>query len=405
MEVYLHIPFCHVKCAYCALHSFAGRDHFIEPYVAALEREIRCMGAGQRVETVYFGGGTPSLLTARQVETLLAACAQVFSLADDAEITMEAHPATVSLAYLRDLRALGVNRLSFGVQSAHDDTLRRVGRAHTVAEAARALAWARAAGFGNAGVDLIYGLPGESLARWRASLARALAWEPDHVSAYALAVEPGTALARRVEMGQETVADADWMAEMYDVTTDLLAAGGLRQYEISNWARPGLACRHNLGVWRGGEYIGLGAGAHGYVNGVRYEVIRDLEEYIRRVADPEPVLTPADRGFKPSVRQSLSRPSEPRLSPLTPAAGATYPLSEREMMEEAMILGLRLVEEGVSAGRFAARFGRDLWDAFGPELDALLALGLLERHGDAVRLTPRARLVSNQVFVRFVSAE
>lgn len=379
MEVYLHIPFCRSKCAYCALHSFAGRERLIAPYVAALQQEIRCVGAGQRVDTVYFGGGTPSLLAPAQVGALLETCAAAFSLADGAEITMEAHPATVDAAYLRDVRAAGVNRLSFGVESGHDDTLRRMGRTHTVAQAQQAVAWARAAGFDNVGVDLIYGLPGDTRARWRSTLARALAWSPDHVSAYALAVEPGTPLARRVAAGQERVGDGDLMAALYALAGAALAGVGLQQYELSNWARPGKVCRHNVNVWRGGAYYGLGAGAHGYVAGVRYAVVGDLETYLDRM-----------------------RAGQPGAPGLSPAVGEAHRLSAREMMEEAMFLGLRLTAEGVPAGRFAARFGRGLWEVFGAELAELIALGLLEQHGDAVRLTPRARLVSNQVFVRFV---
>ncbi|MCZ7542402.1 MAG: radical SAM family heme chaperone HemW [Anaerolineae bacterium] len=260
MEVYLHIPFCRSKCAYCALHSFAGRERLIAPYVAALQQEIRCVGAGQRVDTVYFGGGTPSLLAPAQVGALLETCAAAFSLADGAEITMEAHPATVDAAYLRDVRAAGVNRLSFGVESGHDDTLRRMGRTHTVAQAQQAVAWARAAGFDNVGVDLIYGLPGDTRARWRSTLARALAWSPDHVSAYALAVEPGTPLARRVAAGQERVGDGDLMAALYALAGAALAEAGLQQYELSNWARPGKACRHNVSVWRGGGVLWPGRG-------------------------------------------------------------------------------------------------------------------------------------------------
>mgnify|MGYP005833156399 CR=1 FL=1 len=383
MEVYLHIPFCRVKCDYCALHSFAGREHLVGRYSAALRREIRCVGNGETVASIYFGGGTPSLLTPGLVGALLETCADVFALADDVEITLEAHPATVSTTYLRDLRACGVNRLSFGVQSAHDDILRGVGRMHTVAQAGQALAWARAAGFDNVGLDLIYGLPGDSLARWRETLAHALAWEPDHVSAYALAVECGTRLARRINAGQVAVADADQMAEMYDAAGEAFARAGLGQYELSNWARPGKACRHNLSVWRGGEYLGLGAGAHGFAAGVRYQVVGRLDAYLRRMT--RHMLYP-----------------EPCLFPRSPAVARTHRLSRREMMEEAMFLGLRLTEEGVSGARFAARFGRKVEDVFGAELEELLALGLLERRGDAIRLTPRARLISNQVFVHFV---
>ncbi|MBN1285706.1 MAG: coproporphyrinogen III oxidase family protein, partial [Anaerolineae bacterium] len=293
---------------------------------------------------------------------------------------MEAHPGAVSAAYLRDLRRLGVNRLSFGVQSGHDDTLARVGRWHTVETARRALAWARQAGFDNVGIDLIYGLPGDGPARWDATLRRVLAWQPDHISAYALMLEPGTPLACAVAAGRAAIADDDTMADMYEAAGARLAAAGFEQYELSNWAQPGRACRYNLHVWRGGDYLGVGAGAHGCVGGVRYRVTADVAAYLQRMAEPA--------GAPPGV---------------SPAAEEAHPLSRREQMEEAMFLGLRLTQEGVSAQRFAARFGCDLREAFGAPLRRLVALGLIECRGDTVRLAPHARLVSNRVLAEFVS--
>jgi oxygen-independent coproporphyrinogen-3 oxidase len=384
LAVYLHIPFCRRKCAYCALPSRARHRDSLARYVPALAQEVRAWRAWPgrpAVESIYFGGGTPALLHPAGAAALLAACSDAFTLSGEVEVTLEAHPGAVSLLYLRDLRRLGINRLSIGVQSGHDETLARLGRRHTVAAAQRALTAAREAGFDNVGVDLIYGLPGESLAHWRDSLRRVLAWSPDHISMYALTVEDGTPLACWVRDGRAQIADDDLMADMYDLAGEMLDRAGLMQYELSNWARPGLACRHNLHVWRGGDYVGCGAGAHGLFDGVRYTVTSDVDRYIRRLRAP----LPADDARLPS-----------------PAIDDSQRLTPREQMAEFMFLGLRLTAEGVSAARFEARFGRRMWDVFGAQMAMLIERGLLARCGDAVCLTPRARLVSNQVFMHFL---
>ena len=242
ISLYLHIPFCSLKCAYCDFNSYAGLEEMILPYDDALIEEIRLWArmAGERpVATVFFGGGTPSLLPLSEVERITAALGDAFALQPDAEVSLEANPGTVNPDYLRGLLAAGVNRLSFGVQSFHDDELKTLDRIHTATEAAEGYRWARETGFHGINLDLIYGLPEQPLERWRSTLEEAIALDPDHLSLYALTVEEGTKLAHDVSQGRAPEPDPDAQADMYEWAMERLERAGYRQYEISNWARPG----------------------------------------------------------------------------------------------------------------------------------------------------------------------
>jgi oxygen-independent coproporphyrinogen-3 oxidase len=355
---------------------------------------------------LYFGGGTPSLLSLAQVDHILSAIRRTFALAEDAEITLEANPGTVDLAYLQGLRALGVNRLSLGVQSFDEATLRLLGRIHTVAEAVAAYRLARAAGFANVNLDLIiYGLPGQTLAQWRATLAQAVALAPDHLSLYALTLEHDVPLARRIARGELPPLDDDDAAAMYELAEEMLAAASYVHYEISNWTssrfqvpgftlnkEPGtwnveLACRHNLIYWRNQPYLGFGAGAHSSWPagalpspgrrgvGVRWRNVLHPAEYIAHMQRGEAIAEEV---------QDLALPA---------------------VMAETMILGLRLVQEGVRLADFQQRFGRDVREVYGAQLAELRQLGLLETDDEAVRLTPRGRLLGNEVFQRFLPSQ
>ncbi len=385
VSLYLHFPFCQQRCSYCDFNTYAGQEPLIRPYLRALEAEVRWLGqtapARLPVHTVYFGGGTPSLAPLDGLERVLQAIAEVFDLNEAVEITLEANPGTVDLDYLRGLRSLGFNRLSFGVQSAHPEELRLLGRIHDYPTVTQSVAWARKAGFANLNLDLIYGLPGQPLARWQRTLELALGLRPEHLSLYALTLEHGTPLAAWVAQGLLPPPDDDVAATMYEWAGERLDQAGYRQYEISNWARPGYACRHNLQYWRNEPYLGLGAGAHGWVAGVRTVNVRAPGAYIQRMAHP-----PAALPF-----------------PRTPATVEARALSSQEEMEETMMMGLRLTEEGVSDERFAQRFGLPLEQAFGEPIARLTALGLLEwAPGARLRLTPKARLLGNVVFREFV---
>jgi oxygen-independent coproporphyrinogen-3 oxidase len=295
-----------------------------------------------------------------------------FELTPGAEVTCEANPGTSDRERFAALRDHGVTRLSLGVQSLCDDELRWLGRSHSAEQARQAYAAARKAGFADISLDLIYGLPGQTEERWRRTLSEAIALSPEHLSLYALTVEPGTPLAGRIAEGSFEAPDDDRAADAYEMAEELLAREGFRHYEISNWALPGHKCRHNLVYWRDEEYFGFGAGAHGYHSGRRAWNVSGVQEYIRRI----------------ERRES--------------AEGGHELIDGRTEMAELMMLGLRLLDEGVSEQRFRSRFGIGLVDAFGAAIGQLCQRGLIEQTGDTLRLTPRAHLLGNQVFAEFL---
>jgi oxygen-independent coproporphyrinogen-3 oxidase len=287
--VYVHIPYCVSRCPYCDFNTYVGIEDTAPSYVDALLREAAGWAeraAGRRAGSIFLGGGTPSLLDPALLDRLLAGMLSAFVVDAGAEVTMEANPETVDATKLAAFRAAGVNRLSFGAQSFATHVLATLGRAHTAGRTKEAVAEARAAGFENLNLDLIYGTPGETLGDWSASLDEAVALAPEHVSAYALTIEGGTAFGAAVASGGMPAPDDDDMADKYELALDRLAAAGYEHYEISNWARPGRASRHNLLYWTHREYAGLGAGAHGYLDGVRSWNEKLPRTYIERAADP-----------------------------------------------------------------------------------------------------------------------
>ncbi len=297
-SVYVHIPFCTVRCAYCDFNTYAGLEGLMPAYVDALCREIRQVGASAPdgpllVDTVFLGGGTPSLLAVDQASDILQAIRETFAMSPDAEVTLEANPGTVDADRLLDLRGLGFNRISFGVQSAHESELRLLDRLHTFGQAVEAVHMARSAGFQDVNLDLIYGIMRQTLTMWQTTIDRALELEPDHLSLYALTLEHGTPMQARVEQGLLPEPDPDLAADEYEWAEQALQAAGFVHYEISNWARadpadnPGQcrhACRHNLQTWRNAPYLGFGAGAHGFAAGWRYADVRSPQAYIRAMA-------------------------------------------------------------------------------------------------------------------------
>ncbi len=339
------------------------------------------------VHTIFFGGGTPSLLPISEMDRLLAALRDHFHLQTGIEITLEANPGTLSLAYLRDLRSLGVNRLSLGMQSANPEELTLLERQHGFFDVIQAVSWARRAGFDNLNLDLIFGLPYQTMERWDQTLTRALELEPDHFSLYALTLEHGTPMQHWVMRGLLNEADQDLAADMYDRASDRLEGRGYSQYEISNWARilesgELRSCRHNLQYWRNQPYLGFGAGAHGYAGGFRTANVLAPAAYIQRCESDE----------------ALSFPR-------TPATVQLTPIHRADEIGETMMMGLRLTREGVSNQKFSARFGASLQSIFGKEIDRFISLGLLEWSedgGDCLRLTKRGRLLGNQVFMEFL---
>src|SRR5215207_10312909 len=293
-SLYFHIPFCTHRCAYCDFNTYAGQEELIPGYVEALLREIEFVGQqttqlankATTVHTIFFGGGTPSLLSPRQFETIFKAIRTNFVRTDDAEITIEANPGTVSYENLLELRKIGINRISYGVQSANAEELRMLERAHDFFDVIEAVTSARKAGFENLNLDLIYGLPEQTLQTWQTTVKRILDLHPEHISAYALTLEHGTPFGRWSSKGLLPLPDPDLAAEMYEWASETFEANGYIQYEISNWAKPGHECRHNLQYWRGRPYLAFGAGAHGYANGYRYSNVLRIKTYIERLANP-----------------------------------------------------------------------------------------------------------------------
>ncbi|HSK88844.1 MAG TPA: radical SAM family heme chaperone HemW [Anaerolineales bacterium] len=409
-SLYLHIPFCTHRCAYCDFNTYAGQEDLIPAYVDALCTEIEFVGTsfhsltesptgvlreGDRgegiVHTIFFGGGTPSLLSPGQFGSVLQTIRNRLTLTEDAEITIEANPGTVSYENLLELRKTGINRISYGVQSANTEELRRLERAHNFFDVIEAVTSARKAGFDNLNLDLIYGLPEQTPGTWQTTVKRILDLHPEHISAYALTLEHGTPFGRWSSKGLLPLPDPDLAAEMYEWASEVFEANGYVQYEISNWAKPEHECRHNLQYWRGLPYLAFGAGAHGYANGYRYSNVLRIKTYIERLS---------------TDHWSLNT-----VFPLSPATVNHHKQSLRDDISEFMMTGLRLTQEGVSEEEFQKRFDQPLREVYGKEIDELLKQGLIEIpspgigrgvKGGMIRLTKRGRLLGNKVFMQFV---
>jgi len=396
-SIYLHIPFCHHRCSYCDFNTYSGLEELIPAYSQALCAEIRFMGENNHlrlpVHTVFLGGGTPSLLPITELDRLLQVLREEVDLIEGVEITLEANPERLSLDYLKGLHALGINRLSLGMQSANSEDLQLLERQHDYRQVTTVVKEARKACIENINIDLILGIPHQTLSSWKTSLEFGLSLEPDHLSMYALTVEKGTLLADWITKGLLVAPDPDLAAEMYEWASERLDQRGFKQYEISNWARFDttnglLVCKHNLQYWRNLSYIGLGAGAHGFFGGRRTANVRSPNEYIQRFQS-----TKGDRD-----RSHLIFPS-------TPATDKSHVVDREQEMRETMMMGLRLTGEGISRSEFRARFHTSIEDVFNNEIEELLRFGLLEwkpPDNDRLRLTPRGRLLGNQMFIRFI---
>jgi oxygen-independent coproporphyrinogen-3 oxidase len=374
LGLYLHIPFCSSICNYCNFNRGLFDAALKARYVDALEREILQAGRGESVDTVYFGGGTPSLLEPAEIRRLILACRQAFGVEPGAEITLETNPETSSVQRMDGFREAGVNRVSFGVQSFRDSELKRLGRLHSADRAVAAAGEARSAGFGNISLDLMMWLPGQSVGNWAESIDRLIDTGPEHVSLYLLELYPNAPLKRAMEemarAGWSLAPDED-AAEMYLSGLATLDAAGYQQYEISNVCRAGRESRHNLKYWTDGEWLGLGCGAHSTRGGKRWKNVSGTGEYIDRVVNG-------------------------RL-----AAEHVRPLSVHERLEDALFTGLRLTLgcDIESAGR---RYGIDVWARYGDDLQPFIDGGVLLREGPRLRLTREGMLVANEVMQVFV---
>lgn len=372
--LYIHIPFCQQKCLYCDFPSVAGGDELYAAYTAALCREIAGRGgllSAATVDTVYVGGGTPTVLPARCLEEIGRCLRTNAAVTADAEFTVEANPGTLDDEKLAALGAIGVSRVSLGVQAFDDTVLAAAGRIHTAAQAAEAVAAVRAAGFGRISIDLMYGLPGQTTASFRAGLERAAAMPVEHVSVYGLKVEEGTPFARMAAAGSLTLPDEAEEEAMYDLAVSFLPGRGFARYEISNYARPGAECRHNFRYWRYEPYIGVGAAAHSFWQGERLANTADVKEYIAGTAAGEVPLA------------SRERPGE------------------AVAMAEYAFLALRTAA-GISYADFTARFGREFPRLYGTTVEKLSRQGLVAAGADGLRLAEKGQKYGNIVFAAFL---
>ncbi len=378
ISVYIHIPLCMHKCAYCDFTSFEGRIAQREAYVDAVCREMRAQAAffgRRRVRTVFFGGGTPTLLTGAQIGRIMDELRVCFDLAEGAEVTMEGNPGTLTAENLAGYRRAGVNRLSLGVQSMDDGLLRSIGRIHDTAQAVEAVRMAREAGFDNLNLDLMYGLPGQTAGQWEDTLEKAIALSPEHLSCYSLILEEGTPLYDQARAGTcAPLPDEDALGEMDEITLAMTGGAGYARYEVSNYAKPGKECRHNLVYWACEPYLGLGCAAHSDMDGARFYNPDDWAGYMKMAQAGETARSKEGEG------------------------------DARERRFERMMMGLRMVR-GVDCGRFARDFGAEPERVWPETVGEMMARGMMARDGERLRLTERGMQVMNGVLVALMEED
>jgi oxygen-independent coproporphyrinogen-3 oxidase len=370
--LYIHIPFCRSKCRYCSFVSFEHREADIPRYLDALKKELARRAHGEHVRSVYFGGGTPTMLPVEAIDDLFLAVRALFHVDGECEVTLEANPGTVDAEYLSTLRKSGVNRLSLGVQSLDDRELTLLGRIHTAAEAREAVCAARNAGFDNINMDLIYGLPGQTADDWCITLEGAMGMEPEHISLYGLSLEHDAPLQQAIDKHELPEIDPDLSADQYELAGDLLDARGYRHYEISNWSKSGRECRHNIVYWRNLPYLGVGVAAHSWLNGHRLANTGNVDTYMDTLLGSAVLAPDMDEEISPELQ-----------------------------LAETIILGLRLCD-GICVRDISDRFDEDILAHYGRQVGELADLGLMEYTGGNLKLTRRGCLLSNEVFWRFL---
>ncbi|MBM3941550.1 MAG: radical SAM family heme chaperone HemW [SAR202 cluster bacterium] len=394
MGLYIHVPFCQTRCPYCDFNTYQGIDRLMEPYAAALNSEIAAWGkvlSKPQVNTVFFGGGTPSYLPDGALGRILSAAQAAFAIKDNAEVTVEANPGDLSQEACRRLLEQGVNRLSIGVQSLDDGLLNLLGRRHSAAQAVQALQDAQQAGLKNINLDLMYGLPHQAMAQWRDTLHQMMELRPAHLSLYCLTLEEGTPLHAWVAQGKLPEPDPDLAADMYHYAEDVLERHGYQHYEISNWSLPGRQSQHNLTYWRNLPYLGVGPGAHSRLGSFRFWDMDSPLGYIAQVkkwaASNPPPLPELDHLALEAI----------------PQIGGQEEISPEVSASETMFLGLRLLLEGLDLAAAQERTGLNLASRYKSEIAGLIDQRLLGQQGTVLRLTKPAYLVSNQVFTRFLA--
>ena len=392
MGLYVHVPFCKTKCPYCDFNTYQGIEDLMDPFLPALTSEIGCWGetlGHAAVKSIFFGGGTPSYLAAGYIERILAAIQTSFEVDDGAEITIEANPGDLDAAACASILGQGVNRLSIGVQSLDNGLLKLLGRRHQSSEAVQAFQTAREAGFDNVNLDLMYGLPNQSMDQWRQTLDSLIGLAPEHISLYALTLEEGTPMHRWAAEGKIPEPDPDLAADMYQYARDSLAEAGYHHYEISNWTLPGRECEHNLVYWQNGAYLGVGPGAHSRLGDYRFWTVLSPRDYNNKASEwVEASINPVDELIE-SLLQGV------------PTLGGWEHISQETACSETMFLGLRLLD-GLNLTEASKRTGIDLAKKFQASIQECIELGLLDQDGDCLKLTESTYLIANQAFTRFL---
>lgn len=386
LSIYLHIPFCSVRCSYCAFNTYTDLESLIPAYVEALCAEIESLSKRNphpAVHTIFFGGGTPSLISVQQYRLIFQTLRDCFDFVDDVEISLESNPNDLSVEYLSALREVGFNRLSIGMQSATEKVLKLFDREHDVQMVIDAMQIARTSGFDNVNLDVIFASPHETMDDWKQTVGMLKQLEPEHISMYGLELKGGTDLRLKVDSGELPQPDDDLFADMYEYASDAFSETGYDQYEISNWCKPERQCQHNLQYWRNLPYAGLGAGAHGFAGGYRYSTITAPQRYVKALLADN--ATEFDLAF-----------------PLTPAVAKSTKIDRDDDLYETIMMGLRLTKEGLNREAFRQRFGTDFVETFSDGVERFAKMGLLEVTDERVHLTDAGRLLSNSVIREFV---
>ena len=392
MGLYVHVPFCKTKCPYCDFNTYQGIENLIEPFLHALITEIECWGKTLTyplVKSVFFGGGTPSYLPQGYIEQILLAIQSSFQVSPDAEISIEANPGDLDAAACVSILKQGVTRLSIGVQSLDNDLLNLLGRRHHASDAVNAFQTARQAGFNNVNLDLMYGLPNQSIEQWRKTLSSLIDLTPEHISLYALTIEEGTPMHRWSTEGKIPEPDSDLAADMYQHARETLATAGYHHYEISNWSIPKLECKHNLVYWQNGPYLGVGPGAHSRLGNWRFWSVLSPRDYNTKASNWKTIGVQPTRDLVESDLENV------------PTLGGWEYLSTETTCSETMFLGLSLLD-GLNLTEASALVGVDLAKRFQPRIQECIQLGLLEQDGDRLKLTEQVYLIANQAFTRFL---
>ncbi len=385
LSLYIHIPFCVTRCSYCDFTTFAGKLELVPEYIEALKLEIEMnsdlLCLQNPVHSIYFGGGTPSLIRIEDLESILHTIRSNFQVQADAEITLEMNPGDANKNYVQELHHIGINRISLGMQSSNPDELEIMGRRHSLEQTFEAVRLLKESGLENFSVDLIYGFPTQTMQSWQNSIHSAISLNPAHISLYALSIEEGTLLQKRIFEGKLQPIDEDISADMYDYAEELLRNSGFIHYEIANWAKDSkLQSRHNMQYWLTQPYLGFGTGAHGNIDHVRTVNVSTIDEYLESMK-----LAQKNRLVFPASREIISQ-------------------TEMMEMQDFVMLRFRMLQTGVDPANFKHRFGIELDDVFHYEIERLLHKNLIEVTSDRrLRLKNETVLVANQVFMEFVS--